>query len=60
MLLLMRISILLLLLLLLLLLMLLLLLILIMFCYTIMKLCITLLENVNKKRTSAGNLSLTI
>jgi hypothetical protein len=31
-----------------------------MFCYTIMKLCITLLENVNKSRSSAGNLSLTV
>jgi hypothetical protein len=29
-----------------------------MLCYTIMKLFITLLENVNKSRTSAGNLSL--
>jgi hypothetical protein len=28
-----------------------------MFCYTIMKLFITLLENVNKSRTSVGNLS---
>jgi hypothetical protein len=31
-----------------------------MFCYTIMKLFISLLENVNKSRTSTGNLSFTV
>jgi hypothetical protein len=28
------------------------------FCYTIMNICITLLENINKSRTSASNVSL--